>query len=108
MEVVKKLCVAGEHAATGRTGDNSLLSVTPQVLSQTILDLEEGVTAYEAKTKKTADIKVSQPYYAKGDEAGHINSLHLPRSFRLFLLVLPLQWQKRACCICESGCWSMH
>lgn len=45
VQVVKQLCVAGEHAATSRTGYKSLLSVAPHVFSQTVPDLEESITA---------------------------------------------------------------
>lgn len=48
LNVIKELGVAGEHAATGRTGHQTLLSVTAQVLAQSILDLKEGVTAFPA------------------------------------------------------------
>jgi len=52
VEVVKQFCVAGEHAATRRTGYKSLLSVTPHVLSQPVPDLEEGVAACERNMKR--------------------------------------------------------
>lgn len=45
MEVIKQLCVAGEHAATRGAGYQPLLSVAPHVLSQTVPDLEEGIAA---------------------------------------------------------------
>lgn len=47
VEVVEQLCVAGEHAAACRTGDESLLSVASHVFSQTVPDLEKGVAACE-------------------------------------------------------------
>lgn len=45
VQVVKKFCVAGKHAATCWTGYKPLLSVATHVFSQTIPDLEESVTA---------------------------------------------------------------
>lgn len=45
VKVVKQFSVAGEQAATCRTGDESLLSVAPHVFSQTVLDLKEGIAA---------------------------------------------------------------
>lgn len=45
MQVVKKFCVAGKHAATCWTGYKPLLSVATHVFSQTIPDLEESITA---------------------------------------------------------------
>lgn len=45
VQVVKQLCVAGEHAAAGRTGHKSLLGVASHVFSQTVPYLEESVTA---------------------------------------------------------------
>lgn len=53
MQVVKKLCVAGKHAATRGTGYKPLLSVAPHVFSQTIPNLEESVTA--CKSEMTMD-----------------------------------------------------
>lgn len=48
-EVVEQLCVAGEHAATRRTGDQSLLRVAPHVFPEPIPDLEEGVAAWKPR-----------------------------------------------------------
>lgn len=45
VQVVEQLSVAGEHAATGGTGHQLLLSVAPHVLPQSVLDLEESVAA---------------------------------------------------------------
>lgn len=44
--MIKELGVAGEHAATGRTGHQALLRMTAQVLAQPILDLKEGIAAW--------------------------------------------------------------
>lgn len=51
VEVVKQLCVAGEHAATRGTGYKPLLSVAPHVFSQAVPDLEEGIAACERNRK---------------------------------------------------------
>lgn len=51
MQVVKQLCVAGEHAATRRTGDKALLSMAPHMFPQTVSDLEKGVAACEQNGK---------------------------------------------------------
>lgn len=53
-EVVEQLCVAGEHAATHGTGDESFLSVAPHVFPQPIPNLEEGVAACDG-TKRCPD-----------------------------------------------------
>lgn len=49
--MVEQLGVAGEHAAAGGTGHQSLLSVAPHVLPQTVPYLEEGVAPWDG-TKK--------------------------------------------------------
>lgn len=46
VDMVEELGVAGEHAAAGGAGHQALLGVAPQVLSQTVFDLEEGVTSF--------------------------------------------------------------
>lgn len=56
VQVVKKLCVAGKHAAARGTGDKPLLSVAPHVFSQTIPNLEESVAACKS------EIKMDTPY----------------------------------------------
>ena len=60
VEVVEQLGVAGEHAAAGRTGDQSLLSVAPDVFSQSVADLEESVAACRREKKRTSQERHSQ------------------------------------------------
>lgn len=52
VQVVEQLCVAGEHAATCRTGYKPLLSVAAHVFSQPVPDLKESITACNRNTNK--------------------------------------------------------
>lgn len=84
VQVVKQLRVAGEHATTRGTGDQSFLGVAPHVLAETIADLEEGVTACDGDESVTET------------QTGHVTGVGTRGPS-----VVPVQRQKRACCWCE-------
>lgn len=67
--MVEQLCVAGEHAATSRTGDKPLLSVAPHVFSQTVPDLKVSITACYREKKE------GKKEYARASE-GDIQELN--------------------------------
>lgn len=87
VQVVKEFGVAGKHAATRWTGYEPLLSVATHVFPQTIPDLEESITACNR----------------------HIKTLYLKEEracLKCVCSVIPLHWQKRACCCCARDCCS--
>jgi len=79
VEVVKELCVTGEHAAARGAGHHLLLGVASQVFPQAVLDLKEGIATCN-RQGRTPELIIRSPRAQHSNRTPELNTRAGPKA----------------------------